>query len=474
MARKYRNKIGAKWKAGRDAAVIRNPYDGKTVAQVALATQDDIETALEQADECFDEVRRMPGHERAGVCFNIAAIINRRADELVDLITAEAGKPIQYSRGEVARAIQTFLLSAEEAKRIGGEVVPLDIQERTEGYLGLTGRFPRGPMSAITPFNFPLNLVAHKLGPAIATGTPVVLKPARQSPLSGLVLAEIVEEAGWPGAALSVIYCEDEQAETLVVDERTPTFSFTGSDRVGWMLKEKIPRKKVILECGGDAAAVVAEDADLDWAISRCVIGSFAYAGQVCIGIQRLLVHRSRYDEFMERFLDQVSKIGVGDPKHPDTVVGPVIEESAADRIEKWVAEATEKGASRLCGGRREANLLWPTVLTGVPDDAALADNEAFGPVVMVAPFEEFDEALALVNDSRYGLQAGIFTTDLRRAFHAYRELVVGGVVINDYPMLRVDNCPYGGVKDSGVGREGVRSSIEELTEVRTMVVRTI
>lgn len=473
MAKKYRNKIGPKWKAGRDFALIRSPYDGQTVGQVALAPQAHAEEALEAAAEAFAQTRDMPAHARAQVCYNVAAGIQRRADELAELITAEAGKPIQYSRAEVARGVQTFLLAAEETKRWGGEVIPLDLAPATEGYVGLTRRFPRGIMAAITPFNFPLNLVAHKLAPALATGTPVVLKPARQTPITSLVLAEIIEQAGWPEGALSVLYCDDSVSEYLVTEERVATLSFTGSDRVGWVLKEKIPRKHVLLELGGDAAAIVAKDADLEWAIPRCAVGAFAYGGQICISIQRLLVAREIRDEFIERFVAHVNKLPVGDPIDPKTVIGPVIEEGAANRIEKWVEEACAQGAEKLAGGRREANLIWPVVLTNVPPDSQLACSEVFGPVVSIGTFDDLGEAFEKVNASRYGLQAGLFSRDLPSVFQAFNRLEVGGVVANDYPMLRVDNHPYGGVKDSGFGREGVRPAMEELTEVKTLLIKT-
>ncbi len=453
--------------------MIRNPFDGQVVGRVALATEEQCEEAIAGAARIFEKTRRMASHERARACFDVAGEISRRAEEISELITAEAGKPIQYSRAEVERAVQTFFLAGEEARRIGGEVTPLDLSARTEGYLALTGRFPRGPLSAITPFNFPLNLVAHKVAPALATGTPLILKPSRQAPLTALVLAEIVEEVGWPGEAFSVLYCEDGVAEKLVLDPRIKTFSFTGSDRVGWMLKENAPRKHVVLELGGDAAAIVAEDADLEWAVPRCAIGAFAYAGQICISIQRLFVARKIHEEFLARFLDHVAKLPVGNPKDPATVVGPVIEPAAADRIQGWVSEAVEKGAKPLLEGKREGNLLWPTVLTDVSPETGLSCNEVFGPVVCVQAVDSLEEAIRLSNASRYGLQAGVFTGDIRRAFQAFRNLEVGGVVVNDYPMFRVDNHPYGGVKDSGMGKEGVRPAIEELTDVKTLILKT-
>jgi len=473
MPKRYRNKIGQKWKSTREAVEVRNPFGGRPVAEVTFASAEQCEDAIAQAQAAFETTRKMSAHARSQVCAAVAAGIAKRADELSELVTAEAGKPIQYSRGEVERATQTFLLASEEAKRMGGEVIPVDISERTEGYLALTSRFPRGPLAAVTPFNFPLNLVAHKLAPALATGTPCIIKPSRQAPLSALVLAEICEDAGWPGGALSVLYCEDDVAEKLVTDPRIPTFSFTGSDRVGWMLKEKAPRKHVVLELGGDAAAIVAEDADLAWAVPRCAIGAFAYAGQICISVQRILVHESRYEEFLSRFLDQAARLPVGDPKDPATVVGPVIEEAAANRIEAAVAGAIEAGAKRLLGGRREGNLLWPTVLTDVPPESAFAKSEIFGPVVSVAPYKTDEEALSRVNASRFGLQAGVFTANLQRAFRAFGGLEVGGLIVNDYPMFRTDNYPYGGVKDSGMGREGVRPAMDELTDVKTLVIRT-
>lgn len=473
MAKKYRNKIGARWKGARRHQQILSPYSGKTVGEVALAGDADCEAAIAAALESFEATRRLPSHARAKACAQTAAGIERRADELAELICAEAGKPIQYARGEVARAIMTFTLAAEEAKRLGGRLLPVDLSERTEGYLALTGRFPRGVLSAITPFNFPLNLVAHKIAPAMATGTPVVLKPSKQAPISSLLLAEIIDDSGWPAQALSVLCCEDHVAEQLIVDERIATFSFTGSDEVGWMLRALAPRKRAVLELGGDAAAIVCADADLEWAVPRCAIGAFAYAGQICISTQRILVEQEIYGEFLDAFLSRVEKLPVGDPSDAKTVVGPVIDEASAERIEQWVGEALEAGAQRLLGGRREGNTLWPTVLTDVPEDTTLACNEVFGPVAVIEPFADFGTALTRVNASRYGLQAGLFTKDITRAFKAWRELDVGGLVVGDFPMLRTDNQPYGGVKDSGTGREGVRPAMEELTEVKTLIVRT-
>ncbi|MCB0220311.1 MAG: aldehyde dehydrogenase family protein [Chrysiogenetes bacterium] len=473
MAKKYRNKIAGRWKGARSHQSIVSPYSGKAVGEVALAGAADCEAAIAAAHEALEITRAMPSHARARACAETAAGIERRADELAEMITAEAGKPIQYSRGEVARAVATFTLAAEEAKRMGGEVIPIDLAERTEGYLALTGRFPRGVLSAVTPFNFPLNLVAHKIAPAMATGTPIVLKPSRQAPLTALLLAEIIEETSWPEGALSVLYCEDEVAEQLVTDERIATFSFTGSDRVGWMLRSKAPKAKVVLELGSDAAAIVCADADLEWVVPRCVIGAFAYAGQICISTQRILVEQSVHGAFLDAFLAHVEKLPVGDPSDLKTVVGPVIDEASANRIEEWTAEAIDAGAKRLLGGKREGNVLWPTVLTDLPENTTLGCSEVFGPLAVIEPFEDFSAALTRVNESRYGLQAGLFTKDISRAFEAWRKLDVGGLVVGDFPMLRVDNHPYGGVKDSGTGREGVRPAMEELTEVKTLLIKT-
>lgn len=472
MAKKFKNRIGGEWRSSPDIYRVRSPYSDRLVGHAPLATADDVEAALAAADASFRETRNLPSHRRADILAHVAAGISERADELSEMIMLEAGKPVLFARAEVQRAVTTFILAAEEAKRMGGEVIPVDIEPRAEGFTCLTSRYPRGPMTAITPFNFPLNLVAHKVAPAISTGTPIILKPARQTPLTAYLLAEIIEQTSWPAGALSVVYCTDDLAEKLVTDERIRTLSFTGSDRVGWKLKNLAGKKRSLLELGGDAAAIVAADADLDWAASRCAQGAFAYAGQICISIQRLFVDEKVYDAFLSRLVEATQKLPVGDPADPATIVGPLISEESAKRVEAWVDEARHAGARLHHGGTRNGKLYQPTIMDQMPAGIRLSCDEVFGPVVWMEPYSDFEKVLTRVNESRFGLQASLFTRDIGRILRAWRELDVGGVVINEFPMMRVDNFPYGGVKDSGEGREGVRAAMDELTETRVLLLK--
>ncbi len=391
---------------------------------------------------------------------------------VAELMMRESGKPIRYCRGEVQRAVVTFTLAAGEARRESGEFLPIDLEARAEGRLCLYTRVPRGPVAAIAPFNFPLNLIAHKLAPAVAVGTSVVLKSPPQCPLTGLTLAGIMVEAGLPPAALSVIHCPPEVAQRMVEDERTKVLSFTGSDVVGWKLKALAGKKQVLLELGGNAPCVIDEDADLGAIMAPIVAGSWANAGQVCIKIQRILVHRSRYDAFLERFVEATKAVPSGDPSDPDTVIGPLIEKIHVERVLSWVREAVDGGATLHCGGEADGSVVLPTVLTEVREDMRVCRDEVFGPVTVVEPFDRFEDAIAACNRSRFGLQAGAFTRDIGRAMKAYEELDYGGVMINDVPTFRVDNIPYGGSKDSGFGREGVRFAMEEMTEPKVLVMR--
>ncbi len=473
MAKKFKNRVGGEWRQGMDYYRVRSPYSDRLVGHAPYASAEDIESALQQAADSFRETRLLPSHRRADILAHIAASISERADELTEMIMLEAGKPVSFARSEVQRAVGTFIIAAEESKRFGGETIPIDIEARSEGFFCATNRYPRGPLSAITPFNFPLNLVAHKVAPAIATGTPVILKPAKQTPLTAYLLAEIIEQTSWPRGAFSVLYCLDELAEKLVTDDRVKTFSFTGSDRVGWKLKGVAGKKRCLLELGGDAAAIVSADADLDWAASRCAQGAFAYAGQICISVQRLFIEEKIYDAFLQKFVESAQKLPVGDPADAATVVGPLISEEAAKRVENWIEEARVAGARLHTGGTRNGKMVQPTVLDQMPPNVHLSCDEVFGPVVWCEPFNDFDHVIRRANESRYGLQASVFTRDLQRMFRAWRDLEVGGVVVNEFPMLRIDNYPYGGVKDSGEGREGVRSAMEDFTDSRVLVVKT-
>ena len=385
----------------------------------------------------------------------------------------EAGKPINDARGEVGRLIDTFKIAAEETPRLLGETLPLDISPRAKGYRGMTQRVPIGPCAFISPFNFPLNLAAHKVAPAIAAGCPFVLKPASMTPIGALLIGEILAETDLPKGAFSVLPCRRDSADLLTEDDRLKLLSFTGSPDVGWKLKARAGKKPVILELGGNAACVIDNDWDLDDAVARVIIGAFYQSGQSCIGVQRLFVHSDVYDVFKEKLIAKTRTLKSGDPKDPQTFIGPMISEDEAERLHNWINDALNRGATLLCGGGRDGNMLQATLLEGVPADCDLSAEEAFGPVAILEPFDDYDAALKRVNDSRFGLQAGIFTRDLYKAQKAWDTLDVGGVVIGDVPSWRVDHMPYGGVKDSGLGREGIRWAMEDMTELRLMVIRT-
>lgn len=465
-------RIGAERRDSGTSETITNPFDGTPVGEVSLARASDMDDAIAAAAESFEVMRRMPVHRRADILEKTAAGIAARAVELADLITRESGKPIRFAKGEVRRAQVTFTLAAGEARTAKGEVLPLDLEPRAEGRLCLWERVPRGPVAAISPFNFPLNLIAHKLAPALAVGTSVVLKPPPQCPLTAFLLADIMEEAGLPAGALNVTPCAPEVAQRMVEDDRMKILSFTGSDTVGWKLKSLAGRKQVLLELGGNAPCVVDEHIDLDAVMGPIVTGAWANAGQVCIKVQRILVHASLYDDFVQRFVERTADIGVGDPADEETIVGPLIEAQHVERVLSWIAEAVDDGATLHCGGDADGSVVHPTVLTDVEPDMRVVKDEVFGPVTVIEPFHHFDEAIELCNRSRFGLQAGVFTNDVGRAMKAFRELDYGGVMINDIPTFRVDNFPYGGTKDSGFGREGVRFAMDEMTEPKVLVMR--
>jgi glyceraldehyde-3-phosphate dehydrogenase (NADP+) len=455
---------------------VYSPYDGRIVGESPISTRADAESSVAAAHEAFAATRLLPSHERYRILRAIQDGIAARRDEFARCIADEAGKPIRDARVEVDRAVLVFSLAADEARRIGGEVLPLDLNAASNGRLGITRRFPCGVVAGITPFNFPLNLVAHKVAPAFAAGCPLILKPAEKTPLTALKLTEVVRESGWPEGGFAVLTPETpaEIGNLLATDERITVFSFTGSARVGWDLKAKANRKRVILELGGNAAVIVEPDADLDFAVSRCVVGGFANAGQVCISVQRIFVHRTVFDTFTARYVEGVKALKVGDPADEATDIGPMITGAACEQAEKWVAEAIQGGATVLLQGNRTLNtsLLSPTILTGTQPTMAVCREEVFAPVVVVEPYDDFEAALASVNNSRYGLQAGVFTRDVNKLFRAFEVLRVGGVIGNDVPQYRVDNMPYGGEKDSGFGREGIRYAIEEMTELRLLALR--
>lgn len=463
--------IGGRWVTGTRTLPIPNPFTGKPIAEVAQAGKADAEEAVQQAVAAFSDLRSLPAHARFSALRRIAESLSARREEIARTITAEAGKPITDARREVGRAIQTFTIAAEEAKRIPGEVVPLDAAPGSEGYLGITRRVPIGPVLGITPFNFPLNLAAHKVAPALAAGNPIVLKPAPQTPLTALMLGEIIVQTGLPAGTLSVLPCDNQVAESMVTDPRFKLLSFTGSAAVGWMLKAKCGHKRVVLELGGNAGVIIEPDADLESAAERCAAGGFAYSGQTCISVQRILVQDSVYDRFVARLLDRVGRLRAGDPEDEQTVIGPLISEEAARRVEAWIQEAVAQGARVLTGGKRIGPMVEATVLADVTPGMKVSCCEVFGPVVTLTRYSRFQEALDSLNESEFGLQAGVFTRDVRRIFRAYRELEVGTVLANEIPTFRADHMPYGGVKNSGLGREGVRYAIEEMTELKLLVL---
>ena len=463
--------LDGRWREDGDVIEIRAPYDGSVIARVVQGRHDHAEAAIAAAVKAFGTTRRLPAFERQRVLRRISASIIERKEEFSRTLAQEAGKPIKAARIEVERAIFTFNVAAEESTRISGEFLPLDWQEFTAGRWGIVRRFPLGPITGITPFNFPINLVAHKVAPAIAAGCSMVLKPAPQTPLCSLLLAECVQQAGWPDGGLNVLPLSNEDAGLLVTDDRIKLISFTGSVPVGWDIKRRAGKKKVVLELGGNAAVIVHSDADLDYAAERCVNGGFGYAGQTCISVQRILVEHSVYGKFTDLLVEGVKKLKLGDPLDPSTDVGPLIRESDAIRTINWIDEAVRSGARLLCGGGRKNLIVEPTVLTGTRPEMKVNCQEVFGPVVTVEPYKDFDQALRQVNNSAYGLQAGIFTRDAKLLFQAFEELEVGGVIAGDVPSFRVDQMPYGGVKDSGVGREGLRYAIEEMTEPKLMVM---
>jgi acyl-CoA reductase-like NAD-dependent aldehyde dehydrogenase len=395
-----------------------------------------------------------------------------RFDELAFALCVEAGKPIKDAEGEVTRLIDTFRIAAEESVRMTGEVQPLDISPRARGYQGMWKRVPIGPCSFISPFNFPLNLAAHKIAPAIAVGCPFVMKPASRTPLGAIIIVEVLAETSLPKGAFSILPAHRDGADLFTTDERLKLLSFTGSPQVGWDLKAKAGKKKIVLELGGNAAVIVDADADLDDAVERIVFGAFYQSGQSCIGVQRIIIHTDIYEALRDRLVARTSKLVAGNPHDRDTFIGPMISEGEARRLDNWIQEAVQGGATLLCGGRREGAMLEATLLEHVDRSATVYREEAFGPVAILSRFTSFDAALEEVNDSKFGLQAGIFTRDLFKALDAWDRLEVGGVVINDVPSYRVDNMPYGGVKESGLGREGVRFAMEDMTEIRNLVIR--
>lgn len=452
---------------------VTDKYSGQVITRVALADVAAIDEAIAAAVAAVEPMRRLRPYERQAILNHCVARFQERQHELAELLCLEAGKPIRDSRGEVSRLIDTFRVAAEEAVRIDGELLNLEISPRAKGYRGMVQRVPIGPCSFISPFNFPLNLAAHKIAPALAVGCPFVLKPASRTPLGAIVIGEVLAETDLPAGAFSILPCHRDGADLFTTDDRFKLLSFTGSPDVGWDLKSRAGKKKVVLELGGNAACIIDHDADLGDAIDRIIVGAFYQSGQSCISVQRLMVHEAVYDQFKDWLIDKTSQLEMGDPKNEDTFIGPMIDVKEAERLEEWINSAVAAGAKVLCGGKRDGAMLSATLLEHVPSDHTICTNEAFGPVVVLSKFRDFDAALEEVNNSVFGLQAGIFTRDIYKIQCAWDRLEVGGVIIGDVPSWRVDNMPYGGVKDSGLGREGIRYAMQDMTEERLLVIRT-
>ncbi len=451
---------------------VIDKYTGEVATRVALADAAAIDRAIQAAVNAQEAMAELPAYARRDILNHCVGRFTERAEELALSLCIEAGKPIRDSRGEVSRLIDTFRIAAEESTRIVGEVMPLDIAPRAKGYLGMWKRVPLGACSFISPFNFPLNLAAHKIAPAIAAGCPFVLKPASLTPMGALIIGEVLAETNLPKGAFSILPARRSDADLFTTDERLKLLSFTGSPEVGWDLKARAGKKKVVLELGGNAACIVDRDADLEDAAARIIFGAFYQSGQSCVSVQRIMVHAEVYDDFKARLTAETEKLRMGNPREEDVFIGPMISEKEAIRLHDWIKAAANAGGKVLMGGGREGAMLEATLLEDVPPETDLCAKEAFGPVAVLSRFTDFDAALDEVNASEFGLQAGIFTRDIHKAHRAWDKLHVGGVIIGDVPSWRVDHMPYGGVKDSGLGREGIRFAIEDMTEIRLMVLR--
>ncbi len=467
--------IDGKWEIKQRTYALRSPYSGETIAHISMAESEDVQRSVEGAHSAYGAMKGLPAHRRSDILNRVADILLERKEELARLLAMEAGKPIRTARGELDRTIATYRFAAEEAKRIYGETIPMDAAPGGEQRLGFTWREPLGVVVAIAPFNFPFNLVAHKLGPAFAAGNTVVLKPAEQTPLSAYAIAEIFQQAGLPDGALQVVTGRGrELSDALITNERVKKITFTGSAEVGKIIKAKAGLRKVTLELGSNSGLIVEPDVPLEKIVPRCVEGAFAFAGQVCISLQRIYVHESVYQAFSERFIESAKQLKLGDPLEETTDISAMINAREAERIESWVEEAVRQGAVVGLGGTREGSVFAPTVLLNVTNDMAVSCQETFAPVVSIVPYRDLNEAIDMVNDSVYGLNVAIYTQNITNAFHAARRLESGGVIINDIPTFRVDHMPYGGVKDSGYGREGIKYAVQEMTELKFVTVKTV
>lgn len=469
MAKTYKLYLGGKWVARDEKIEVRSPYDGKLVAKVASANKADFTAAIAAAHKAFEETRELPSYERERILRFIADGLEKNHEKHARTMSQELGKSIKDARNEVTRSIGVFRASAEEAKRIGGEIMDLDWSPGAEKRLGLVRRFPMGVIGGISPFNFPLNLVAHKIGPAIASGNTIVLKPASATPLSALLLAEIIDQSGLPKGAVSILPASSRETSPLLEDPRVKLITFTGSMDVGWWIKSKAGKKPVVLELGGNAGVAVADDADIDWAVERAVYGSFASAGQSCISVQRIYVHEKVYNKFARRFVERVKKLKTGNPLNDRTDIGTMVDVESVKNTVAMVKDAVEQGAKVLAGGTGRGAVMKPTVLTKTTPRMAACSQEAFAPLVVLEKYKNFKQVIKQINNSDYGLQAGVFTNRTDDIFYAFKNLDVGGVVVNDVPTYRADHQPYGGVKDSGLGREGIRYTIEDMTEIKIL-----
>ncbi|MBI1910875.1 MAG: aldehyde dehydrogenase family protein [Deltaproteobacteria bacterium] len=472
MEKKHPILINGKWLATQAELRVVNPYDKSIAGITYVAGENEIEEALASSSAAFEVLKSLPAYKKSEIILKVVEGLKARGEELARTITIESGKPIKDARGEVKRAQVTFQLAAEEAKRLEGTVMPLDIAPGSEGRFAIIRRFPVGTVLGITPFNFPLNLVAHKVAPAMACGNPIIVKPAPKTPLTALLLGEIITEAGWPAGGVNVIPCTNEDTQKMLEDERIKNITFTGSAKVGWMMKKLAGPRKITLELGGNAGVIVHDDADIEFAAKRCTVGAFSYAGQICISVQRIFVKESIFEKFKDMYLENCGRLKFGDPLDEFTEIGPMIEEAAAERTEAWVKEAVADGAQILSGGKRKGNYFEPTILTNTKPSMRVCGEEVFAPVVSLEPYSDFEEAVREVNSGLYGLQAGVFTRDMGRILHAYEKLDVGGVIVNDIPTYRVDNMPYGGIKMSGFGREGIRYAVEEMTEIKLLALK--
>ena len=473
-AKEYPIYVAGDWQSSGEPLEVRSPYSGDVIGVTFQASRDQLEQAIVGAEKAFEIMRTMPTYERSALLRALAAGLKSRRDEFAQMISAEAGKPIRDAEVETDRGVFTLETAAEEAKRLEGEAIPLDLMPASKGRTGIVRRFPIGPIAGISPFNFPLNLALHKIAPAIASGNTIVLKPPSRDPLTMLLFAEVIDAAGAPKGAVSIMPMNREVGDALVEDPRFKLLSFTGSPDVGWEMKRRAGMKKVVLELGGNAGVIIDKDSDLDFAVNRIRVGAFAYSGQVCISVQRVFVVEDVYDRFREKLVAAVESIKLGDPQERTTDLGPMIDEKAILRTQAWIDQATADGARVLTGGASEGTFFQPTVIENADPASAVCAQEAFAPLVTITPVKSFGEAIRQLNDSEFGLQAGVFTNSLEKALVAYENIDVGGVVINDVPTYRIDHMPYGGVKASGLGREGLKYAIEDMTEPRLMVINRL